>query len=159
MIKGNNYSTMRGVAISLADLDRDERKLVDDLVRKSQSVTEWTDYANYYMPTVGDFYLARGLTRKDIVALPVWRIAQDLKGRLMVAAGEARTPGPDYRDALESVIRTSFPTQKAFCDATGLSEDLVSHVLARRKHLAIDTLSEALQRIGYRLQIVPADKA
>lgn len=28
-------------------------------------------------------------------------------------------------------------------------------VLAGRKHLAIDTLSQALERIGYRLQITP----
>ena len=56
------------------------------------------------------------------------------------------------------MIRTVFPTQKAFCDATGLSEDLVSHVLARRKHLAIDTLSEALRRIGYHIEIVPTEK-
>jgi hypothetical protein len=36
-----------------------------------------------------------------------------------------------------------------------LAEDLISHVLARRKHLAIDTLTEALDKIGYRLEIRP----
>lgn len=65
---------------------------------------------------------------------------------------------PYYRDSLGTIIRSDYPTQKAFCDATGLTEDLVSHVLARRKHLAIDTLSEALRRIGYRLAIVPIEK-
>lgn len=157
MIKGSLYTTLNGEAFSLADLDADERRLVNEVVAKAKSVSDWTDYANYFMRAVGDFYQARGLTRRAIVALPVWKIAQDLKGRLMVRAGEAVPP--DYRDRLEALIRSEFPTQKAFCEATGLSEDLVSHVLAKRKHLAIDTLSGALERIGYRLQIVPIEKA
>lgn len=159
MIKGQCYFTIRGRAFDLTELDAQERKVVDDLVAKQGSVTNWTDYANYYMPAVGNFYLGRGLTRRQIIEKPLWKIAQDLNSRLMIAAGEARSPVDDYRDTLESVIRSAFPTQKAFCEATGLSEDLVSHVLAKRKHLAIDTLSDALKRIGYSLQIVPVEKA
>jgi hypothetical protein len=157
MIKGSLYTTLNGEAYSLADLDADERRLVNELSAKARSVSNWTDYANYSTRAVGDFYQGRGLTRRAIVGLPVWKIAQDLKGRLMVRAGEAVPP--DYRDRLEALVRSEFPTQKAFCEATGLSEDLVSHVLAKRKHLAIDTLSGALERIGYRLQIVPIEKA
>ena len=157
MTKSSIYSTLNGEVFSLADLDSEERRLVNDLVTRQKSVAEWTEYANYYVRAVGDFYESRGLTRRAITGLPVWKIAQDLKSRLMVRAGQAVPP--DYRDALGSLIRSAFPTQKAFCEATGLSEDLVSHVLARRKHLAIDTLSDALQKIGYRLQIVPTEKA
>ena len=40
---------------------------------------------------------------------------------------------------------------------TGISEDLLSHVLAGRKDFAIETLANALERIGYRLQIVPVN--
>ena len=120
---------------------------------------EWSAYANYYMATVGNFYHPRGLTPRQITETPVWKIAQDLKSRLMIAAGDALPPGPDYRDRLSDLIRSAFPTQRAFCEATGLSEDLVSHVLSKRKHLSIDNLSEALRRIGYRLDIVPAEKA
>ncbi|MBO0698851.1 MAG: hypothetical protein J2P46_10685 [Zavarzinella sp.] len=157
MIKGSLYTTLNGEVFSLADLDRGERRLVNDLIARQRSVSEWTEYANYYMRAVGDFYRPRGLTGRAVTSLPVWKIAQDLKSRLMVRAGEALPP--DYRDKLGALIRSDFPTQKAFCEATGLSEDLVSHVLARRKHLAIDTLSDALKRIGYQLQIVPAEKA
>jgi hypothetical protein len=159
MTKGQTYKTLRGQPIDLTSLDADERRLVDDLTAKSRSVTDWADYANYYMPAVHNLYSPRGLSRRQIIETPVWKIAQDLNSRLMVAAGEATAPTPDYRDTLEQLIRTAFPTQKAFCEATGLSEDLVSHVLNKRKHLAIDTLSDALQRIGYRIQIVPAEKA
>jgi len=36
---------------------------------------------------------------------------------------------PDYRDELEELIRTRFPSQQAFCQATGLSEDMLQPVL------------------------------
>lgn len=159
MTRGDTYHTMYGQVIDLTALDSAERHLVDELVARQRSVSQWTEFANYYMPAVGNFYLARGLTRRQVTETPVWKIAQDLNGRLMVAAGEARAPSADYRDRLADLIRSAFPTQKAFCEATGLSEDLVSHVLNKRKHLAIDTLTDALHRIGYRLQIVPAEKA
>ena len=61
----------------------------------------------------------------------------------------------DYRDALETLISDKFKTRKRFCDATGLSETMLSHVLARRKHLSIDALTDALAKIGYRLRILP----
>jgi hypothetical protein len=80
-------------------------------------------------------------------------VAQDLASRLAISQGHASAP--DYRDELEAIIRTHFPTRRAFCEATGLSEDMLSHVLARRKHLAIDTLEAALRRIGYGLHIAP----
>jgi hypothetical protein len=73
---------------------------------------------------------------------------------LAVAAGLARRP--DYRDELEELIRTHFPSRRAFCKATGVSEDLLSHVLAGRKHLSVPTLIQALERIGYVLHIAPA---
>jgi len=157
MIKGISYFTLRGRVIDLSLLDAEERAAVTDLIAKQRSVTEMTEYSNYYMPALSSLYLPRGLTHRQITETVVWKIAQDLDGRLMVAADMARAPD-DYRDSFESVIRSDYPTQKAFCDATGLTEDLVSHVLARRKHLAIDTLSEALRRIGYRLAIVPIER-
>jgi hypothetical protein len=61
----------------------------------------------------------------------------------------------DYRDDLEHLIRTKFASRRAFCEATGLSEDMLSHVLAKRKNLAIETLADALDKIGYSLQIGP----
>jgi hypothetical protein len=154
MIKGSVYTTMKGETFALTDLDVDERKLVDDALARYKTTTNWTVLRNWSVREVGDFYLRRGLTRRAITTQPVWKIAQDLAGRLMVRAGEALAP--DYRDRLAELIRSDFPTQKAFCEATGLSEDLLSHVLSKRKHLAIDTLSDALERIGYRIQIVPS---
>ena len=80
-------------------------------------------------------------------------MAADLSGRIAVAAGIARLG--DYRDELEELIREKFPSRRAFCEASGLSEDMLSHVLAGRKDLSLAKLTEALGRIGYRLRIVP----
>ncbi|HEY8504237.1 MAG TPA: hypothetical protein VIL46_06610, partial [Gemmataceae bacterium] len=106
-----------------------------------------------WMAEVARFYSARGLNRAQIAGTVVFRVAQDIDSRMRVAAGHARAP--DYRDELEALVLSRFPTRRAFCEATGISEDMLSHVLARRKHLAIDTLSAALEKIGYRLHIVP----
>jgi len=84
----------------------------------------------------------------------VFRIAKDLSARIAIATGRAQLR--DCRDELEELIVQRFPMRRAFCKATGLSEDLLSHVLARRKHVSIRALTEALNRIGYVLHITPA---
>jgi hypothetical protein len=106
---------------------------------------------------VGDFYEARGIPRKASRDGVIFHIAADLSGRLGIRAGLIRMD--DYRDELEDLIRERFPTRRAFCEATGLSEDMLSHVLAGRKDLSLGALTKALERIGYRLRIVPAQVA
>jgi hypothetical protein len=92
-----------------------------------------------------------------MIETPVYRILQDLGSRLGIAQGKVRMS--DYRDELEQLILTRFKTRRAFCEATGLSEDMLSHVLARRKHLGIDTLTDALAKIGFALHITPVSEA
>ena len=84
-------------------------------------------------------------------------LPRDLGSRLAIQAGVARTP--DYRDELSDLIESQFQTRRAFCQATGLTEDMLSHVLAGRKQLAISTLNDALSRIGFSLRIVPIKPA
>ncbi len=100
-------------------------------------------------------YDERGLPRSITIRKLVYHIASDLSGRIAVSLGLARLG--DYRDDLNEIIQEKFKTRRAFCKATGISEDMLSHVLARRKHLAIDTLTEALAHIGYRLCLLPAE--
>jgi hypothetical protein len=109
------------------------------------------------MSRVARFYAARGLSRRDVRQTAAYRIGQDLASRIAIDAGLTRAP--DYRDELERIIRQRFSTRRDFCRATGLSEDMLSHVLAKRKHLAVDTLAMALQKIGYALRVVPAEPA
>ncbi len=153
MNRNNDYTDLKGRVYLLVDLDGEERQVVDALKAFTKSHPDWTQYSNFWMDKVSTFYAARGLSRQATQRTAVYRIARDIGSRLAIAAGVARAP--DYRDDLEELIRTRFTTRREFCEATGLSEDMLSHVLAKRKHLAVDTLSEALGRIGYTLHIAP----
>jgi hypothetical protein len=154
MKRTEGYETLDGSTLLLAGLDRDERALIARLRRRAAANPDWTDYDNYWTRAVPDFYEARGMSRKSVVHTAAWRVAQDLSGRLGIAQGYIRPP--DCRGELASLIREHFPSQRAFCKATGLSEDMLSHVLAGRKDLSLAALEQALDRIGYSLRILPA---
>jgi hypothetical protein len=147
------YRDCRGRIIDLIGLDAEERQLVQTLLDRAESHPDWNDFSNFWMANVGEFYKKRGLDRRTVTKLPAFLIGQDLASRIAIAAGFVRVP--DYRDDLQDLIRTRYRTQREFCEATGLSEDMLSHVLSKRKHLAIDTLAEALEKVGYKLNIVP----
>lgn len=144
-----------GRRLFAGEFDDDELRLVSEFKDVAARKPEWSEYSNYWMARVAEFYEPRGLSRREIIETPVYRIGQDLASRIAIDTGMARAP--DYRDEIERIIRQRFRTRREFCQATGLSEDMLSHVLAKRKHLAIDTLAEALRRIGYALHVVPAE--
>lgn len=157
MIEANAYIDLSGRHIRLDRLSDDERALVECLEGRAKGRPDWSDFENYWTKAVAEFYEPQGLTRSQIRKTSVYRIAQDLGSRLAVDSGLARTP--DYRDELEELIRTRFKTRREFCRAAGLSEDMLSHVLAHRKHIGIETLSTALSRVGYHLRIVPIEES
>jgi hypothetical protein len=154
MRRRNVYVDLDGHEIALAGLDAGERRLVARLCRRAQTHPEWTDFENYWMRQVGAFYDARGVSRRVSRESVPFRIAQDLSSRLGLAAGLIRPD--DYLSDLEGLIQEKFPTRRAFCEATGFSEDVLDQVLAGRKDLSLAALTRALERIGYRLRIVPA---
>jgi hypothetical protein len=147
------HLTHIGQPLSLAELDKEERALISRLMRRANAKPNWDDFTNFYMKTVGEFYAARGLSRTETVNTVVWKVAQDLNGRIGIAAGLAEPA--DYRSQLEELIRARFKTRRDFCKAAKISEEMLSHVLARRKHLSIEALTSALNRIGYCLRITP----
>jgi hypothetical protein len=153
MARQNSYVDLKGRELPLDGLDAQERQFVAELQQRAKSHPDWDDFENSWTATVAAFYDARGPARRESRETVVYKIAQDLSSRLAIAAGQARPP--DYRDELEAIIRKSFRTRREFCAATGLSEDMLSHVLAHRKHLAIETLTQALDRIGYTIRLVP----
>ncbi len=154
MIQTNNYVKLNGEFICVADLTDGEQKIVAELQHWAKQIGDWNEFENYWTRTVAEFYRNGNLTQKQIRQTCVYRIAQDLGSRLAIQAGVSRIT--DYRDELNELIQSRFETRRAFCQATGLTEDMLSHVLAGRKHLAIETLSNALARIGFSLRIVPA---
>ncbi len=150
-MKAEYYEDIDGNPIPLGGLDADERRLVARLRRRARTHPDWTAFDNYWMPEVRAFYKARGQRRAAVMQRAPFRIAQDLSARLGIASGMVRPS--DLRDDLEDLIRTKYATQRAFCKATGLGEDMLSHFLAGRKDLSLHALTEALERVGYRLRI------
>ena len=120
----------------------------------AKKAADWSAFSNLWMARIAELYADQNLTRPQIRKTVVFRICQDLDSRLAVSKGMARQP--DYRYELALLIEQRFQTRREFCEATGLSEDMLSHVLAGRKHLAINTLEESLHRIGFSLHIVPS---
>lgn len=152
MARSSVFEDLDGRYIILSDLDSEEQALIAKLIRRAKTRPEWTDFDNYWLKEVTKFYEARGLSRKQTTRSAGWRVAQDLSSRIAIAAGSARLS--DYRDDLADLARSEFKSRREFCEATGLSEDMLSHVFAGRKHLAVDTLMAALDRIGYMLRVV-----
>ena len=152
---GKIYYDLDGNRIDLRPIDSEERELLERLDQYASEHSDATtgEFWNYSMAAVGGFYEKRGLERKAVLHTIPWRIAQDLNSRLMIAAGLARQG--NYRDQLEALMLSRFGSRRAFCNATGISEDMLSHVLAKRKNLGIETLSDALAKIGYTISIVP----
>jgi hypothetical protein len=153
MRDNNFHTTLTGKIISLEELDAEERKLVALLRKRAGEKPNWNDFDNFWMARVGKFYDDRGMPRKKSVQAAPVRIAQDLSARIAVATGMARPP--DYLDELAELIRTRFKTRRAFCKAAALPEELLDRVLSGRKDISLETLSEALQRIGCTLHIAP----
>ena len=149
------YIDFRGRGIDASSLDDEERRLIGELHKFATKHPDARtfEYANYYVKRINEFYRMRGLSPPDVTKTVAWRIAQDINSRQMLAAGMARLG--DYRDDLEGLILKRFKTRRAFCDATGLSEDMLSHVLARRKDFGIQTLAAALAKVGYAIHITP----
>lgn len=154
MKASNIYVDLDGKVLALADLDEEERRLVARLRRRAKAKPDWDSFDNYWTTAVPAFYEARGIKRKAVPRTVGWRVAQDLSSRLGMAQGNIAPD--DYRDELEDLITEKFKSRREFCQAAGISEDMLSHVLAGRKDLSLSSLEGALARIGYRLRILPA---
>ena len=147
------YVDLHGVRYSLTHLDADEHDLIEELRQFSRDHPESSAFRNHFMGVVGGFYEQRGRSRHDVTQTVMWRIAQDIGSRLMVAEGSARAPS--LREELVDLIESQFSSRREFCQATGLSEDMLSHVLAGRKNLSIGALTDALAKVGYTIHITP----
>ncbi len=158
--KRAKYVDLDGREWPLNDLGQDERQLIAKLQRsmkrhlnsKSKLLQKWCDFDNHWLPLVLAFYKAKGVSRKEIVQTPVFQIAQDLSGRLAVSLGLVKKP--DYRSGLSEIIDSQFKSRREFCEATGLTEDMLSHVLAGRKDLSIEALTNALDQMGFTIRFV-----
>ena len=156
MSQPSTYQDLKKHSWDLSRLDQEEAQLLDEFRNLSQR-GDWYAYENHWTGRLMAFYQARGVARQAIFRKPLYHLAQDLGNRLAIATGVVREP--DYRDKLLRIISTKFESRRAFCEATEIGEDMLSHVLAGRKDLSIGSLAKAMQKIGYKLDIVPCEAA
>jgi hypothetical protein len=156
MPRNNIYVDLDGREICLGHLDAEERKLLARIRRRARTHPDWADFRNYWVRAVAEFYDARRLPRKMTRQGAVYRVAEDLSSRLGIATGLIRPD--DSRSELEDLIREQFASERAFCEATGIAEEALSAFLSGRQDLPLEMLNEALERVGYRLHIIPAPK-
>jgi hypothetical protein len=153
MKRADVYVDRKGRNIVMTDADEEERGLIARLRRRARTHPNWTDFGNFWTREVAAFYDARGLTRAATRRTAAYRIGQDLASRLGIAAGLVRPP--DLRDDLEELIREQFRSRRAFCKATGITEDALNAFLAGRQEMPTEALNAALEKVGYRLHILP----
>ena len=156
-MRRNIYTTLHGHELDLAFLTPEESTIFVTAHKAYVDSPEWLDFKQKWLNEVVQLYDRQQLSRRETVLKPLYRAVQDLGSRLMVNAGYARMP--DYRQQLLSIIETKFDTRREFCEAAGVTEDMLSHVLKGRKDLSIGALEELLGKIGYGLSLVPIPKA
>lgn len=151
------HTTLSGLELDLTSLTAEEAALLDRAHKVFGESPDWIAFKNTWLNEVLSIYDRQNLPRREALTKPLYRAVQDLGSRLMVQAGYATMPS--YREQIAAIIKTKFDTRRQFCEATGLSEDMLSHVLRGRKDVSIGTLTEILVKIGYGLAIVPLPKA
>jgi hypothetical protein len=143
--------------LDLTSLTTEEAAVFHQARREYEESPEWHAFKQKWLNEVLSIYDRQKLPRRQAVAKPLYRAVQDLGSRLMVQDGYAKMPS--YQEQIAAIIETKFETRREFCKATGLSEDMLSHVLKGRKDVSIGTLTDSLRKIGYALAIVPLPKA
>ena len=121
MKQADVYTDLKGREVALDKLSAAEKRLIAELKSAAKKADDWSAFSNLWMTKVHALYADQGLTRPQIRDTACYRIGQDLDSRLAISKGLARQP--DYRDELAALIEERFQTRRAFCEATGLSED------------------------------------
>jgi hypothetical protein len=156
-MKHTIYTTLQGLELDLASLTSEEASLFEEAVKAYEESPEWLPFKQKWLNAALGIYDRQKVPRREAIARPLYKAIQDLGSRLMVQAGYAKMPS--YREQIAAIIEAKFDTQRAFCEATGFPEDMLSHMLRGRKDVSIDTLTDILGKIGYGLRIVPLPKA
>lgn len=144
------YRTMTGRLFDLQALSEKERGALSEVEGAYEQRPSWTDFARTWPAVLRRRVWGR---KKVPVGSPLYRVCQDMELRLGVAQGQVAPP--DYRDHLADLIEEKFASRYAFCQAAGIDQGNLSHVLAGRKDFSLDVLRRVLELLDVRLDLVP----
>lgn len=142
------------IDVDPSTLTPDERAIASRLREMADHSTNWAEFANSWRKLVVGHCEATGLPRNRIPRSPLYAMGLALDSRVKLKFGIAQPSG--YRDQLLE-LSGLYATRKQFCEAIGISEDMLSHVVHNRKDLSIASLQKALDRIGYTIKLVPVE--
>lgn len=147
--KDQIYKTLDGQLLYLADLSRQEQRILAEIKGAYERDPDWASFANLWREKTRRLYGT--LPSKKRTSQPVYLVGEDLEARLGVAQGYFRVP--DLRDELRQLIDEEFQSRYEFCQATGLDEGFVSRVLRKSSGISVGRLDEALRRVGWELKL------
>ena len=146
----NLYKTLNGEVFDLNKLTKREREIYSEVKAFYNLNTDWTEFSNLWITKIREAFSSTNpslVTKKNI-----YRICQDLESRLGVRQGYTREI--DYRDLLADIINIHFKSRYQFCNKLAFDQGYLSSVLNRKKHISMNKLQEALDKINYRIAFV-----
>jgi hypothetical protein len=146
----SSYEDLSGRRWRLSSLTPPERRFLRSFVKGVNKEMSWPELYSSWRVTLLKLY--KGLSRKDVVGLPLYSVCQDIESRVGIDQGFFRQR--DYRDDLAEMIRLKFPSRYRFAKEVGIDEALLSRVVRKKAHLSIDKLESAIAPLGYRVALV-----
>lgn len=143
------YTTLENERYDCDLLPRAHKAFLAKAVRKYSKNPTWDEFGHFWISEGKEMW--KGISGRNLIRLPIYKICQDLEARLGIKQGHTRER--DYRDDLEEIIRAEFPSRYKFCAVTDMDQGFLSNVLKKRKNFSITQLEETLHKIGYRLSI------
>ncbi len=144
------YLTLDNDEYSLDALDAEEQRLYQEVKRRFDTDMDAVEFTNFWMGLIRKQY--ESIERAEIVALPLYKICQDLESRLAIRQGYAKEP--DYRDLLADAIDMRYTSRYQFCKETGMDQGYLSSVLNKKKNTSFETFQRLLVLLNCRIAII-----
>ncbi len=141
------YVMVTGQMLDVGPLTPQEKNFLVEACRRYSKFPDWNKFASWWWREFD-----RAGLKDD---RPIYRICQDLEGRLGIAQGYVAEP--DYRQSLSALIGERFGSRNRFCRKTGLDPGQLSRVLDGRGDLSLKTLTKILKTFGAALVVRPPD--
>jgi hypothetical protein len=109
--------------LSLQGLGAEERRVLARLQRRARTHRNWTDYENCWMRQAAVFMTPGASHGRSRGRAPCTALLTTCAAVWGIPLGLVRAC--DYRAELEALIRRKYATRRAFCQATGLSENML----------------------------------
>ena len=142
------YHTITGRALDLSGISAEDAAFLNEVTEKFRACRNWTTFSSFWF----GLFNRRGFK----IALPVYRVCQDLEARLGIAEGKVAPP--DYRDYLADFINEKYGSYDRFCEETGTDMAQLSRAFSGRPELSLDALRKILHGLHLVMVLQPEEE-